>query len=271
MQSVSLAGSVWPWWGQFDKMYFKTLAKCIFQFWKIHFMFFFSHKSAPLISFSWAGSVWACWGQTAESWRHYTTNQQQICTPQLSYHVSQNIYTNKHLYNLQHYTTNQQQICTPQLSYHLSQNINTHLNYFAIPYNLMKKSYNMHPFCGKRVTGFIKKTYVTGHPLDLGCRNKGYTVVSVMDARWTILLLETVCPHWYCLQSPQTSFLKAFSVDHPLTIFSGPITRGGWKNPRDEGVKSWIHQLLSVFSPSHNDEYSFELNVYDYFWIESIF
>ena len=36
----------------------------------------------PLIYFSLAGSVV---GQTAESWRHYTTNQQEICTNKLSY------------------------------------------------------------------------------------------------------------------------------------------------------------------------------------------
>ena len=70
--------------------------------------------------------------------------------------------------------------------------------FHEVVYNLMKKSYNMHAFFRKRVTycaqvykhtlvqkiiRLHKRTYVTGHPVDLGCRSKGYTVVSVMEAR----------------------------------------------------------------------------------------
>ena len=148
MQSLSLAGSVWPWWGQFDKMYFKTLARCILQFWKIHFVFFSSQVSSPYqFPLSWIclGMVGADGGKLEALYNKPTTDLH----PQFSYQVSQNIYTNKHLYNLQHSTTNKQQICNPHLSYHLSQNINTHLNYFATPYNLMKNLIICTPFVGK--------------------------------------------------------------------------------------------------------------------------
>ena len=86
---------------------FQNIDKYIFQFWKIHFVCFLT-RQLPL-SVSVQLDLW--WGQTAESWRHYTTNQQQICNPQFSY--PQQIYNTFkiNIYNKQ--TTD----LHPQLSY----------------------------------------------------------------------------------------------------------------------------------------------------------